>query len=242
MIDYKTIIGIPIHPAADLFPFLDEEALTNLENDIKLNGQAQPIITWRGAIVDGRNRYAACVRGGVKPKTKEVQFADDAEAVRFIISTNIHRRHLTESQRGMIANELAKLGHGQRQTGQGPDGGIQPSSLTQTQAAEAMQVSRDSVKKARVIAATDPVLAAEVKAGNRSLNSAHREIKRRSQPVPAKQADPPTDPSQAADSVIDKKEADAAQGFTKRMWSVWAAYQKLDATEQTAFREQQDKP
>ena len=99
------------------------------------------------------------------PQYQEMDFADEAECVRFIISTNIHRRHLTESQRGMIAIDLAKLGDGVRQDRQGAS--IDAPSMTQGQAADAMQVSRASVQRAKAITKADPALAAEVNADKR---------------------------------------------------------------------------
>ena len=66
-------------------------------------------------------------------------FADDAECVRFIISTNIHRRHLTTSQRAMIASELAQLNHGVR--ADSSDAQKCASALSQPEAADQMQVS-----------------------------------------------------------------------------------------------------
>jgi len=232
---FRRIIDLPVHPAADVFDMFDEDSMTDLENDIKLNGQHMPIIIWKGMIVDGRNRYAACIRGGVAPKIKEKNFESEAECIRFIISTNVHRRHLTTEQRAMIASELAKLGRG---GDHGANAGIQALAMTQTQAADAMQVSRDSVQKARAITQADPALAAEVKAGTRSLHSAHQEIKRRS--APAKPVEPPTDPDQAADSVVDAKEESASMGFTPKMEKIWAGFIALDATEQTAWGERYD--
>lgn len=214
------------HPAADLFPMMDEEALTNLENDIKLNGQAQPVISWRGMIVDGRNRNLACVRAGIKPKTKEVDFTDDAECVRFIISTNIHRRHLTESQRASIAAELANLNHGERQ-----DQSCKSATLTQSQAAEQMQVSPRLVADAKMVQREAPDLAAKVKSGEMKVSKAASIARDRVK------AEVVTDYANASDSVIDKKEEANATGYTPKMEKVWSAYSALDAVEQTAFRE-----
>jgi hypothetical protein len=163
------------------------------------------------------------------PQYQEMDFANEAECVRYIISTNIHRRHLTESQRGMITAELAKL-----EVGRPGKDNAQICAITQSQAAEMMNVSRRTAQTAKEVATADPALAAEVKAGNRSLHSAHQEIKRRS--APTKPVEPQTDPDQAADSVIDASEILHAEGWTPRARSVLAALAKLDDTEKTAIR------
>ena len=204
-----------------------------LENDIKLNGQLMPIRLWNGAIVDGRNRYAACIRGGVKPKTKDIDFADDADCVRYIISTNIHRRHLTVSQRADIADELAQLPFGANQhTIEGASLDAPSPMLSQDEAAKAMGVSRATVQRIHALKETAPDLAAKVKSGELKVTKAASIARERTKPLPAV-----TDYANADDSVIDKKDEANATGYTPKMEKVWAAYSALDAVEQTAFRE-----
>jgi ParB-like chromosome segregation protein Spo0J len=66
------------HPFAALFPELPREELTELARDIKERGELEPIILYKGVILDGRNRYRACQIAGVKPRIKEF----DAQAAR----------------------------------------------------------------------------------------------------------------------------------------------------------------
>jgi hypothetical protein len=202
------MIDMAVHPAADAFPMMDDDALTSLENDIKANGQSSPVITWKGVLVDGRNRYAACSRSRIKPKTKAIEFADDAECIRFIISTNIHRRHLTAHR---------------------PEGG-KLAGLSQADAAEQMQVSERSVRAAKAVQRDAPDLAAKVKSGELKVSKAASMAKERAKP---------TDPVRADDKVVDAAAEAHADGYTKKMESVWSAYWKLDETEQTAFHERQ---
>lgn len=94
---YDEISGI--HPAADLFPMVEGDELRELCSDIKDRGLQQPIIVWRdGTLLDGRNRLVACYRTN-QEVVLETYEGDDP--VQFSLSANLHRRHLTPSQRNM---------------------------------------------------------------------------------------------------------------------------------------------
>ena len=97
------------HEYANLFPMLSDTELKSLAEDIRTNGLETPITTHEGAILDGRNRNRACEIAGVEPQF--VTF-DGEDALAFVISHNLHRRHLTESQRAMVASKVATLRKG----------------------------------------------------------------------------------------------------------------------------------
>jgi hypothetical protein len=97
------------HEYANLFPMLPEAELSTLAMDIKINGQVEPIITYRGKILDGRNRYAACGMIDMPPWLSEFSGPDP---LAYVLSHNLHRRHLSESQRAMIAARLATMKQG----------------------------------------------------------------------------------------------------------------------------------
>lgn len=88
-----------IHEAANLFP-LDEENIDELAVDIDGNGQQVPVELCDGKIIDGRRRFAACKRLGIDAKTRVVSPLDP---IAYVMSLNLHRRHLTPSQRAMVA-------------------------------------------------------------------------------------------------------------------------------------------
>ncbi len=58
-------------------------------------------------ILDGRNRYRACLQAGVEPRF--IQWQDEGELADLALSLNLRRRHLYESQRAMVAGRLAKM-------------------------------------------------------------------------------------------------------------------------------------
>lgn len=153
------------HEYAPLFPMLADADLQSLAADIAAHGLQTPITTLDGKILDGRNRYRACEIAGVDPTMEEYLGGDP---LGFVISHNLHRRHLTEPQRAMVANKLANLQHGQR-----PDIGIPISAVTQPEAAALLNVSKDSVSQARKIAKTGvPELSEVVMQGGVSLAAA----------------------------------------------------------------------
>jgi len=118
------------HPAADLFPMLSEDELVELAEDIAANGLHNRLTAWydpktkETVLLDGRNRLAACEKAGVETEFETFE-GTPAEAVSYVLSQNVYRRHLSTSQRSLIAAELAQMQGG----------------LTQPQAAALMNVS-----------------------------------------------------------------------------------------------------
>jgi hypothetical protein len=102
-----------IHPIANVFPMMSKDEFKALKSDIKEYGLREPIVFWKNMLVDGRNRLKACEELGIEADESELM--DETDPVAWVISHNLHRRHLTESQRAMVAGKLAKLQHGDNQ-------------------------------------------------------------------------------------------------------------------------------
>jgi hypothetical protein len=79
----------------------------DLREDIRTHGQREPIWTYQGAIIDGRNRYRVCQELGIEPKLRE--WDGQGSLVAFVVSLNLHRRHLGSSQRAAVAAEMLSL-------------------------------------------------------------------------------------------------------------------------------------
>lgn len=109
------MLDVEIHPAADLFPMMTDREFGELLDDIRANGQRVPITYWRGQLLDGRNRYRACQELGVDPEEEELDDSLVPDPVAWVLSTNLHRRHLTETQREVIAAKIANLKRGDNQ-------------------------------------------------------------------------------------------------------------------------------
>ena len=86
------------HPAADAFPMMDDGRYGELLADIRENGQREPITLCDGMILDGRNRYRACLEAGVEPVARK--FEGDPWA--FAWSLNGARRDLEATVRALI--------------------------------------------------------------------------------------------------------------------------------------------
>jgi hypothetical protein len=126
---------LPIHPAAADFPRLTLEELQALGEDIKKNGQRQPIAIIERArrrpdgtfhisdpplqeVLDGISRLDAMEAAGITVTDKDGQLheqvlrtvvdTDEVDPVPYVISANIHRRHLTAEQKRELIAELLK--------------------------------------------------------------------------------------------------------------------------------------
>lgn len=168
-----------IHPIAELLPELDEDQLGALADDIEVNGQLEPVVVWGGKVIDGRNRVRACEKVGVEIKTRDMEFADDGEAARFVLSKNVRRRHLDSGQRAMVAAELSKLfeaeAHERRVKGGQKKGETQEDTgKAAAKAAKITGAKTRTVEMAKSVKAKAiPEIVALVKAGDISLNSAN---------------------------------------------------------------------
>jgi ParB-like chromosome segregation protein Spo0J len=137
------------HTLADLIPAMTEAEYVELRESIKAQGQLEPITIYDNLILDGRHRYRACRELGVEPKFSNFyDGGDDDAALQFVLGKNLHRRHLNESQRAMIAAEIAKLerGSNQHRKEDAPNG-----APSQDAAAKLLKVSRRNVQRAKVV-------------------------------------------------------------------------------------------
>lgn len=145
--------GYEVHPLAEAFPLLDGESMQRLVDDIKANGLQCPITLFEDQIIDGRNRAIACQRAKVEPDFEEVTGVDPAA---FVVSMNLHRRHLDESQRSMVAARMSALRAASNEA----------AGSAQEDAAELLNVSRSGVQRAAAVLATaNPVLTKAVDDG-----------------------------------------------------------------------------
>lgn len=166
----------PVHPAAELFPMMSDDELQLLAADIKANGLQQPVVMFGARLLDGRNRWRACEIAGVEPRAKDWNGKD---AVAYVRSLNLFRRHLTAAQRAALAvkaepvyaeaaaekqkEEGRKAGRGKKK----PSGGNRPkdSGRALSQAAKETGASLDSAKTMKQVAKAAPEVVELVQRG-----------------------------------------------------------------------------
>ena len=86
------------HPAAEAFPMMDKQRFGDLLEDIRRHGQREPITVCEGMILDGRNRFKACMELGIVPKTRTYE----GDPWAYAWSLNGQRRDLVDLQRAAI--------------------------------------------------------------------------------------------------------------------------------------------
>ncbi len=102
-------MNLKVHPAAELFPLMNESELRELAEDIRAHGQKDPCVLYQGKLLDGRNRWRACQLLGIEPKVCKIEESHKFDPLRYVLSKNLHRRHLSESQRSMVAARVRSL-------------------------------------------------------------------------------------------------------------------------------------
>jgi hypothetical protein len=150
------------HPIAEIFPDIEGTEFCELVEDIKRRGLVQPLVMYQGKILDGRNRWRACQKLGIKPKT--VDYRGD-DPIGHVLALNLSRRHLTESQRAMVAAKVATMPHGGDRKAENQDANLRLD-RTITEAAKSVSVSPRSVDAAKaVLSDGTPALARAVERG-----------------------------------------------------------------------------
>jgi hypothetical protein len=154
------------HELCCIFPRCTDEELQLLVSDIRENGLLTPITLYEGKILDGRNRYLACQMLNTEPDYVEF---DGKDPLPFVVSRNLCRRHLSESQRAMVAAAIIEL--------QRKDNGR--SDVTITEAAQQLNVSERSVSHAvKVIQEGTEQDVRDVMSGERKVRAVSDEIAR----------------------------------------------------------------
>jgi N6-adenosine-specific RNA methylase IME4 len=155
---------LKFHPLANLFPMLSDPELDDLGTDIAQNGQVETVKLHRGLVLDGRNRYTACLKKNIGVRY-EVFSGSDREALAWVISKNLKRRHLSEGQRAAVAAAIGRLPLGANQhtapaqicapsldLGDKPTEPVESQpAMSQVERADLLNVSRRSVQDADLV-------------------------------------------------------------------------------------------
>ena len=228
-----------LHPLCTLFPRLPDAELRQLADDIAANGLQQPIVLHDGMILDGGNRYRACLLAGVEPVF--TTFAG-ASIVQFVLGANLHRRHLTPGQQAAIvaaAQDWARAhvpGSNQHKAkASGP--ATLPDLETVADRAAQSGASERTQRMADKVARESPELARKVAHGEITLPQAMREVAPPT--ATARQAPEPIDDLHARIDELSAALAEAAAD-NESMARVFDANDQLAAAvaEAKRYREQ----
>lgn len=175
--------GMKHHPYSEHFPLMADAQIAELAEDIRVNGQINPIWIYEGMILDGRNRYRACVMAGVKPMTQEYR---GDRPLAFAWSCNGVRNHYTSGQRAASAAEImpelmreAKKRQGTRNDKKNFVEQIPQSIKARDEAARITGTNPKYVDAAVKIKDQSPDTFAKLKAGTITLQDAKREAARK---------------------------------------------------------------
>lgn len=137
---------VTIHPACMALPGLPAKAFADLCESIKAIGLQLPILADAdNAIVDGKNRYWACLKVGVAPRFAKANVNGDV--VRWVFELNRHRLR-KNGQLALAAARLATASEGRPKKTR-PDGTV--SELTRAAAATVCGISEKAVIRAKFI-------------------------------------------------------------------------------------------
>ena len=159
-------MNIPFHPLANIFPLMTEAEFKALKEDINKNGLREAITLHDGQILEGRNRHNACKDIYKKPNFQELPKGVDP--LDYVVSANIHRRHLLTSQRAVIGARMVSLQPGQRANGVAPS--IEG-------AAKLLNIGHASIERAlKVLASGNADLITKVEQGKMTAAAAVKEL------------------------------------------------------------------
>ena len=163
-------LRVRAHPLAEAFPLLSDSEIATLAGDITRYGQQELVkmqITKEGVkvVLDGRNRLLACERAGIVPKIAYLPRGMDPAA--YIVSMHFLRRHMTPSQRALVAARMVTLTVSGR-----PSTSASIEAISQPKAGDLMHVGRSQVQRAGAILG-DEILEPVVEAGLVAVSDAY---------------------------------------------------------------------
>jgi DNA modification methylase len=171
-----------------LIPALTAEEYKQLEANILSEGIRDPLVLWKGYLVDGHNRYAIATEHGLDYKTVNKDFKDSNEVKEWMILNQFGRRNLSNYQRSVLALQLKEVFSAkakEKQIEGGKNKVVQKSEQAPierkviTQIAKVANVSHDTIAKVKKIeAVATPEVKAQLSTGELSINQAYQEIKK----------------------------------------------------------------
>ncbi len=173
---------LEVHPLAELFPMARDEEILAIADDIRENGfdKGKPIILLGGKILDGRNRRAGTLEANKtfngdgrthlldRYPAWVADFDETLDSpLDFVLRENLNRRHLNESQRALVAANIAAWERGMNQFSNGAE-----NLPTQKKASEKLSISERALRSAKRVRARSAELVEAVQCGKLTVHSA----------------------------------------------------------------------
>jgi len=187
------------HEFANLYPLMQGAEFDDLCASIKKSGLLHEITLFEDKILDGRNRYNACIQAGITPKYKHYNGLTTPDGLLdYVRNENEQRRHLNGGQLAVIgisADELLQRLFAEAKERQKAHGNqyvsiekttsavvqkvAQPNGeKTRDKLAKMFNTNRQYIQDAFKIKAERPDLLEKVKEGEITIQEAKREIKK----------------------------------------------------------------
>lgn len=200
-----------LHPLCTLFPRVTGAEFDALVQDIRANGLRQPIVLHNDMILDGGNRYRACLQAGVQP---HFEHYEGESIVAFVLSANLHRRHLSAGQQAAIVASAQDWATAQKRGGTGANqhkeqtGNLAALQTVAQRAAES-GASERTQRMADKVVKTSPELGKKVAQGEVTLPEAMQQLTGKrpgAKPAAAPAPAPAEQPPQPEDTGPDESE------------------------------------
>ena len=166
-----------------------------LESNLVAHGCRDPLVVWRGVLVDGHNRYEICTRRKIAYRTVEMALASREHVLLWIEENQLGRRNLTDDQRAPIVDSVverrAKLARAEQlkrareQRGKPKPTVVETSATTKTErtrraVSRAVKISEWKVRQFREIkkklGAEAPTLA-KIRRGEKTIAEAKHDLR-----------------------------------------------------------------
>jgi len=171
------------HPLSAAFPAMSADDFAALKDDIEVNGQREPVWLLDGMVLDGWHRYRACSELGLK--AKQFTFPLDDDPVSYVKSANMHRRHMTASQRAIAEVALREWAPAGKPKAGAKAATVAALPKTTNEMAQEAKVSPRMIRDAKVVHKAG--LSEPVKEGSLTVNEAAK-IARGTEAKPEKKA------------------------------------------------------
>ncbi len=183
----RPISPLEQHPlVVGMFPPAQQNETTALSDDVRDRGRLLlPILLYENHIIDGWQRYLACLEHGVEPVFQTWEGTAD-QLPRDVLALKLTRQYLTSSQRATIAVKLLpglqqaaaarKLKGKKADLTQNAGGAGKHSGEATEQAAKLVRTNRDYVAMAKQLSVFDPQLFEQVWRGSITIPDAMKRV------------------------------------------------------------------